>query len=443
MKLRIAIFVGRFPVVSETFILRQITGLLDLGHAVDIYADTRGDTDCVQPEVGQYRLGERTTYMDMPEASAPWELPAWPLAGETWVPGQGEAVPNWIRLADALPALGRCLERAPALAEQALSETHYGHQARSLSALYRLDRLAARPGGYDVLHAHFGPVADNFRFARALWRAPLVVSFHGYDFTTLPRRHGAGMYDKLFAVADAVTVNSAFTWGRVERLGCSPAKLHRLPVGLPLGDTFPFRPRVRQSDEPVRLLTVARLVEIKGHEHALRAMALLKAQDVPIRYDIVGEGPQRAQIERWIREWNLGDRVTLHGARDATGVRELLEAAHLALLGSVNVEGDAEGQGLFLQEAQACGLPVVATEHGALPEGLVPGRSGFLVPERDVEAMAGRLRWLVEHPETWPELGRAGRAFVEERYEIGRLNRQLVDLYETARAGFAAGKGMS
>jgi colanic acid/amylovoran biosynthesis glycosyltransferase len=103
----------------------------------------------------------------------------------------------------------------------------------------------------------------------------------------------------------------------------------------------------------------------------------------------------------------------------------------------VSIEGDAEGQGLFLQEAQACGLPVVATQHGALPEGLVPGTSGFLAPERDAEALAERLEFLVTHPEVWPEMGRAGRSFVEGRYDIGKLNAQLVELYRSVQAGFS------
>ena len=437
--LRIAMFLGQFPVVSETFILRQITGLLDLGHAVDIFSDTRGDTTGpVQAEVAKYRLLDRTTYMDMPLESAPWELPAWPLAGETWVPGASEPIPNWKRFADALPALRRCLECTPALTEQALSTEHYGFQAQSLSALYRLNRLNGLPGGYDVLHAHFGPVGESFRFARELWHAPLVVSFHGFDFTTLPRKQGSRMYDKLFARADIITMSSGFTRGRVEALGCPASKLRALPVGLDL-TAFPFQARTRQGDEPVRLLTVARLAEIKGHEFVLRAVARVRAQHPELRYDIVGDGPLRKKLEALVAELGLQDAVTLHGAREGEFVGELMKNAHLAVLASVSIEGDAEGQGLFLQEAQACGLPVVATQHGALPEGMLPGKSGVLVPERDVDALAQQLESLLTHPETWPEMGTCGRAFVEKRYDIHHLNERLVELYRETAAAFRNG----
>src|SRR5262249_10253525 len=154
-------------------------------------------------------------------------------------------------------------------------------------------------------------------------------------------------YRKLFEAADAVTVNSNFTLGRVEALGCPASKLRLLPVGLDLA-AFPFRARMREGNEPVRLLTVARLVEIKGHEFALRAVAKVRTRHPEIRYDIVGDGPLRKKLEALVAELGLQKVVTLHGAREGVFVRELMKKAHLAVLASVNIEGDAEGQGLFL-----------------------------------------------------------------------------------------------
>jgi colanic acid/amylovoran biosynthesis glycosyltransferase len=433
-RLSIAMFVGAFPVVSETFILRQIKGLLELGHEVDIYADTRGELDGpLHSEVAACRMMERTTFMDLPPDAAPWEMPVRPLMGQTWIPGASRPMHNSLRLARALPHALRCLAREPRLTRRVLSRAEYGFQAESLSALFRLSSLTRRRCRYDVLHAHFGPIGNSFRFARELWQAPLMVSFHGYDFCTLPRQQGAGMYQRLFETADVITVNSDFTRGRVKALGCANEKLRMLPVGLDLGK-FPFRERRPGENEPVRIITVARLVEIKGHEYAVRAMGHLRARGFNVRYDIVGDGPLRGKLEALIAELGLQDIVTLHGARDGLFIETLMASAHLALLASVNIEGDAEGQGLFLQEAQACGLPVIATQHGALPEGLLADHSGYLVAERDANALADRLEFLMTHPEKWPELGRAGRAFAERRYNIQWLNERLVTIYrETAQ----------
>jgi len=437
--LRIAFLLGSFPVVSETFILRQITGLLDLGHDVRIFANTRPEGSApVHPEVTKYDLLNRATYIDGPAESIFWELPVWPLTSRTWSPGASSYIANWRLLTQALPKLLRCAFRAPGLLRQVLSASEYRYQAASLSGVYRLATLCRAGTGFDVLHAHFGPAGNSFRFARDLWQAPLVASFHGFDFSTLPRTEGPAMYEKLFGAADLITVNSEFTRSRVEQLGCPGGKLRKLPVGLDLGE-FPFSERFRRANEPVRLLTVARLVEIKGHEFTLRAVAKVRENPAELRYDIVGDGPLRRKLEQLIAELGLQNVVTLQGARAGAFVRGLMREAHLALLGSVSIEGDQEGQGLFLQEAQACGLPVIATQHGALPEGLLPGQSGFLVPERDGAAMVERINFLIAHPEDWPKMGRQGRAFVAARYDIRKLNEELVALYRDLRSGFKNG----
>jgi colanic acid/amylovoran biosynthesis glycosyltransferase len=82
---------------------------------------------------------------------------------------------------------------------------------------------------------------------------------------------------------------------------------------------------------------------------------------------------------------------------------------------------------------------VLATQHGALPEGLVPEQSGYLVPERDAEALAARLAFLLEHPDVWPEMGQRGREFVAKYYDIRRLNEHLVQFYRDATAGSGGG----
>jgi colanic acid/amylovoran biosynthesis glycosyltransferase len=72
---------------------------------------------------------------------------------------------------------------------------------------------------------------------------------------------------------------------------------------------------------------------------------------------------------------------------------------------------------------------VISSYHSGIPEVIIDGKSGFLVPERDVDALADRLQYLVEHPELWPEMGRCGRKLVEEKYDIKKLNSQLVQIY--------------
>jgi len=441
--MRIAVVTSHFPVVSETFVTRQVAALIELGHDVRVFADWPPDEEHpMHPEVAEYGLLERTTYMDMPRLAGYWEQPVWPVWRRTWPPGAERPVWNARRLLAAGPTLARTLVRAPRLTAQVLSPRRYGSKARSLSPLYRLGRCAAERDGFDVIHAHFGWAANDFRFLADLWRAPLVATFHaggdvdygrGFDMRTY--------YADLFQrAATLVTAVSRHTADRLEGLGCPPAKLRLLPTGVDLNE-FAFRERSAARGEQVRVLSVGRLVEMKGHEYSIRAMARLRDRQPAVRLDIVGDGPLRAELEALVARLGLGGVVQLHGALPANEVRRLMAEAHLFLLASVEPrEGDQEGQTLVLQEAQASGLPVVATDHGPFPEILVPDVSAMLVPERDPDALAGALSELAGRPERWAEMGRAGRAHVEHHYDAGRRARELAGVLEEARETAAANR---
>jgi colanic acid/amylovoran biosynthesis glycosyltransferase len=181
----------------------------------------------------------------------------------------------------------------------------------------------------------------------------------------------------------------------------------------------------------LRLLTVARLVPIKGHALALRALSLLPQTAGPFEYHIVGDGPERPALESLAAQLGLAGAVRFHGAADPSALLRHYASCHLFLLTSQSIEGDAEGQGLAVQEAQAAGLPVVVTRHGGLPEGMREGRSGLVVPENDPPALARALADLAAHPERWIEMGRAGRAFVESHFDSPRLLERLLDLYHS------------
>jgi colanic acid/amylovoran biosynthesis glycosyltransferase len=123
--------------------------------------------------------------------------------------------------------------------------------------------------------------------------------------------------------------------------------------------------------------------------------------------------------------------VKLLGWKQQQEITELLAQAHIYMAPSVTSRnGDREGIPVSLMEAMACGMPILSTMHSGIPELVEHGRSGFLVPERDADALAEKLSYLLENPEIWQEMGVAGRACVEQYYNIHRLNGQLVDVYQ-------------
>ncbi len=402
--MRIAFILPAFPVLSQTFILNQITALIDHGHEVDVYAQRRPDGHCVQEEVSAYGLSDRAFYPP-------------PYAGT-----------RRRLVATALWLTASHFHKDPLALLKALRAVRH----QKLRLLFDVvPFLGQRP--YDIVHAHFGTsglLAMNMR-ALGLLSGKLLVTFHGWDVNVVPGLplYGRDCYRQLFVHADLLTVGSGFMARRLQGLGASGTKIIQLPVGVNLA-RFRFRSApAGENDAPI-VLTVARLEEVKGLDFSLRAFAQVLPRFPRASYWIVGDGSKRNELEALTGELGISGRVRFLGAQTAEQTVRIYEQAHLFVLaGVVDKYGSEEGQGLVLLEAQAIGLPVLATRVGGIPESVIDGKSGFLVPSRDVDALAQQLGFLLEHRELWPAMGRAGRAHVEANYDMEKLNDRLVDIY--------------
>jgi colanic acid/amylovoran biosynthesis glycosyltransferase len=194
-------------------------------------------------------------------------------------------------------------------------------------------------------------------------------------------------------------------------------------------EAIPCRERTLAPGGPVRLISVSRLVPIKGIRFAIAAVARLRDHGFPAEYRIIGAGPMRVELEQQVGELGLRSQVSFLGEADRNVVlREMLEA-HALLLPSIEIEGRAETQGLVLQEAQATGLPVIASNVGGIPEGIVDGETGYLTPPSDSEKLAETVVRLVSEANRWGDMGRAGRAFVESRYDNRALAARLDQIF--------------
>jgi len=298
--------------------------------------------------------------------------------------------------------------------------------------------LVGSGGDYDVAHAHFAP---NGIHAAALREAGLhagkvVTTFHDYGLTTYLRKWGPHVYDQLFATGDLFLAISHYARERMIGLGCPPAKVrvHRMGVDC---TRFAERPE-RTDDGPARILSVGRLVEKKGIEFALRAVAELKRRGVACDYRVVGDGPLRAELNALVSELDVRDRVQLLGGQTQDRVAELLRETDIFLAPSVTAaNGDEEGIPVVLMEALATGLPVVTSRHGAIPELVEHDKCGLLADERDVETLAEHLATLIADPGCQRTMGQAGRARVEQEFNLARLNAELERSFQQLVAGEA------
>src|SRR6185369_6739008 len=139
------------------------------------------------------------------------------------------------------------------------------------------------------------------------------------DYCTVPREKGRHIYDRLFHHADLITIHSEYGRERLIELECPVEKLCRLHVGIDLAE-IRCRARKLMPGEEVRILTVARLVPIKGIAYGIEAIAQLHRRGIAVRYDVVGDGPERSNLEQHIRLLDLERIVNLHGFQDANAV---------------------------------------------------------------------------------------------------------------------------
>jgi len=405
--MKIAFILGAFPTLSETFILNQITGLIDRGHEVDIYPRRCGDTSRMHQDVMEYELLNRAYYTPLPKSKI-------------------------LRILKGIFLLLTNLRKGPLVLLRSLNVFKYGRQAVSLRLLYLTIPFIQRKCSYDIIHCHFGSNGLTGVRMRNIgaFQGKLVTTFHGYDVNVLPRLHGNGYYKELFQEVDLFTISSDFIGQRVKLLGADDGKLVKLPIGV---NTCRFSTKNYDvdSNRETTILTVGRLVKVKGIEYSIRAVAEVLQKFPNIQYEIAGDGPLRGKLKNLTKQLGISGHVRFLGAKTRDQIIKLYSKAHIFMLSSIrNQNGSEEGQGLVLLEAQSVGLPVVATRVGGIPESVVDGKSGFLVPERDVDALAEKLIYLIEHPEIWPEMGRAGRAFVEINYDINKLNDRLVEIYQ-------------
>lgn len=407
--MRIAFILNKFPALSETFILNQITGLIDRGHEVDILADGPRNEPKIHPDVERYDLLSHTYYYNL----------------ERVMPGNKVR-----RVYKALHYALTYGPRKPEVFLRAFDVFRFGRQALTLRMLFTLMPFIDK-GPYDIIQCHYAHKGLLGVFLRdmGVLSGKVVTMVHGYDVTSYARKHADHGYAELFKKGDLFIHASNHMKSVLTRLGCDERKmvLHHVGVDTRL---LNFSPRFVDRGVEVRILSIGRLVEKKGFEYAICGVAKALEKYPNIRYQIAGDGKLRLQLQALIEQLNVSDRMKLLGWQTQDEIQQLFAEAQIFLLTSVTAsDGDEEGQGLVLQEAQAVGLPVICTRHNGFPEGILEGQSGFLVPERDPVAIAETIEYMIGQAQAWPEMGRAGRRFVEENYNINRLNDKLEMLY--------------
>jgi phosphatidylinositol alpha-1,6-mannosyltransferase len=252
-----------------------------------------------------------------------------------------------------------------------------------------------------TIASNWWPAGAPLALVPRFWRGPLAVFAHGSDVA--PEKSGLrrAAMRFVFERADVVLANSSFTRGLLAEAGVR-GKVAIVSLGVDLQAIEPQR-----SSEPT-LLSVGRLVERKGFDRVIEALPQLLERFPSLRYEIVGEGPQRPDLEAQVRRLGLGERVTLHGALSDDDTRAAYARAWCFALPARRVGSDVEGFGIVYLEAAMARLPAIGGRDSGAADAIVEGVTGLLVDGASVDSVRDAIVALLSDPARSEAMGQRG-----------------------------------
>lgn len=397
---KIDYLVSRFPVTSETFIVREL----------DALSTTTGLT-----------IGLRSLYrspdQQVHDIARPW-------MDKLVRPGVGASLAGFVW----------ALLRHPLITLSILASVVRGYAARPgllIRALATVPIATAHArdlhsaGGTRHIHAHYAtyPALAAWICSR-LAGVTYSVTIHAHDLYV-----DQSMLGRKLDGADFIVTVSEYNRRLLERYTSTPVQVIHCGISTA---AYPFRPRQIPDQGPIHALCVASLQEYKGHEVLLRALALGGPGVDRIELDLIGNGPLKDQLQALATELGLASRIRFLGGQSETAVKQALAEADLFVLPSIiAADGQMEGLPVALMEALASGTPTVSTSLSGIPELVIPGQTGLLATPADAQSLRDTLEQLIASGAALEEYARTGRDLVEREFDINATTATLRALFAT------------
>jgi len=291
-------------------------------------------------------------------------------------------------------------------------------------------------GDYHCLHCgDLFPQAFNGVFLRGLFHVPLIVFCHGDEISqTDRRRYQPKVRDFIYRRADAIIAANQFACDGLRRIGIASSRIHKLTPGV---DRAHFHPEPR-NQELIRkydlsgkkvILTVARLIQRKGHRVVLKALPKVLREVPDVKYLIAGDGPDKPGMEQLVRDLGVSGSVIFLGDVPHERIHEYYSLCDVfVMINRLERGGDVESFGMVFTEANAMGKPVIGGRSGGTAESVLDGQTGLLVEPDDSDEVAQSIRLLLTNCQLAQQMGANGlrRVVAEFNWESrGRALRQI------------------
>ncbi|MDB6020929.1 MAG: glycosyl transferase family 1 [Pedosphaera sp.] len=403
----VAYIFERYPVLTQTFLRRELAGLSGQALRLEIHSMLSPDSDsscrrlqklpdCIP--IHYFRWWEAMKLvLAMPREV--WRDPA--LLRDGWRLCRQYRFNNWENFTATVWAVIFAFCRAPDFRRRKPDVVHGVRATGPATAAAILSRLCGIPFSFG------GHAYDIYR--------------HDGDAFLEPKLRAAGFVH--------TTTQAAKNYLR-QHAGGAAVKIVLARRGL---ESLPPKMERVAGDRPIALLSVGRLVPKKGHVHQIAACALLKSWGISFAAQIIGDGPLREELQRKINQAGLRDSVTLCGALSPEKTDDAYRWADIFWhTGVVDAEGDRDGLPNVIPEAFAHSLPVIANNLPGTTEAVANGVNGLVVEVADAAQLAGAVKRLAENLTLRQTLGENGRRWVEEHFLISRNSETLARAFAEA-----------
>lgn len=274
-------------------------------------------------------------------------------------------------------------------------------------------------------------------------KAKLIVIAHGREIARKFSRLDAIRLNRTLGCATLVVAVSRYTKNvilkktedlysnKIEVIhnGINPQKVH------PVKNFSRMEERLGILPEDKMILTLARVVEIKGHDTAIRSLPTVLRKYPNLKYTIAGpwEESYYQKLRKLITDLNLDGEVIFSGAVSGDEVNEFYSRCSIYVLPSRVIETNGRLEEAFpisVLEASACGRPVIGSKTGGIPETIVDGKTGFIVPAEDTDALAEKILFLLDNPNAADEMGRKGLKRIAENFTWDTITKKIIEKFE-------------
>jgi len=284
----------------------------------------------------------------------------------------------------------------------------------------------------NLIHAHWTISGLVALLVGKLYRKPIVLTIHGSDINVLNKKFLLKLMNRfILSKVDNIIAVSPALKEKVIEMGILQEKLWYIPNGV---DPNEFCPALDNFSIPQKMLWVGRISKEKGLHILIKAMKEILKEVPQAQLTLVGDGPERRNIEQMIKDYQLEEHIHLEGFRSHLEISRYFKISHIFVLPSIR-----EGFPLVILEALASGLPCVASDVGGVKAVIEDGVNGYLVSPSDAKDFSLKVVELMSNPDLMKEMGENARKKIVDHYSWDSIADRTIALYNQTMV-FKSGK---